>query len=119
MFLFVYIVMSSDDDDRVIKLASFDLKICADYYFAERAQIIGRKAAGELFGRIGNNSLMLKAGLTVFDDCSCKHNEDFCSPTTIPWHCEKWQNDCSFVGIGCGWLWTGVCDGLCVGGLAE
>lgn len=82
-------------------------------------KLFGRAKAGEVFGRIGVTSAMLNANLATFADCSCKHNEDFCSPTTIPWHCEQGYNDCAFQGIGCGWVWTGVCDGLCVGGQAN
>lgn len=96
---------------------------------AERAKAVklfGREKAGEYFGRIGVPARMLKARfgpdtmpLSPTPNCECKHNEDFCSSTTIPWHCVEDVGNCNFQTIGCGWLWTGVCNGLCYPGAAN
>ena len=39
----IFVVMSSGDDDRSIKLVSTNLATCADYYFAERSKINGER----------------------------------------------------------------------------
>lgn len=77
-------------------------------------KLFGRADAGAYFGRLGNMVSLQKVG--GFTSCECRVSEDFCSSTTIPWHCE--YGSCSG-HIGCGWLWTGYCDGLCHPGEAN
>lgn len=74
-------------------------------------KLFGRAKTGEVFGRIGLTSAMLNASLTLLPDCACKADEDFCSHGS----CDNNGGTCNFQGIGCGWLWTGYCDGLCSG----
>ena len=77
--------------------------------YAEAAKLFEPAKLAEYFGRIGNTVGMQK----VSAGCECSVGEDFCSSTSIPWHCEYGQ--CSG-RLGCGWLWTGYCDGACFPG---
>jgi hypothetical protein len=75
---------------------------------AKASALFGKEQAADLFGTIGYQQAKDKTKPIVImsgESCDCKTSENFCHAQCIFGGCTG--------GVGCGWLWSGYCDGLC------
>jgi hypothetical protein len=74
-----------------------------------------------LFGTLKTTTAVMKASTQIVPECHCNNEtaggwvDNFC--WTIPPYnleCNNWSTPCIRTNPGCGWLWSWVCNGLCL-----